>query len=100
MLKKNKRLINASEAIHEALKMSMKKNKNVVLIGLGVDDPKGVFGTTKNLHKIFKKNKRVFDFPTAENAMTGIALGASISGIVPVISIKELNFLFISGTDF
>lgn len=96
MPKRSSRLINASEAINEALKMSMKKNKNVVLIGLGVDDPKGVFGTTKNLHKTFNKNKRVFDFPTAENAMTGIALGASISGIVPVISHQRVEFSLLS----
>ena len=30
------------EAINEALVLSMKKNKNVLLIGLGVDDPKGI----------------------------------------------------------
>ena len=34
----------------------MKKNKNVLIIGLGVDDPKGIFGTTKGIDKIFKKN--------------------------------------------
>ena len=41
------------EAIKQALKISLKKNKKVLLIGLGVDDPKGVFGTTLNLHKNF-----------------------------------------------
>ena len=35
----------------------MKKDKNVLLIGLGVDDPKGIFGTTKGLNKFLKENK-------------------------------------------
>jgi pyruvate/2-oxoglutarate/acetoin dehydrogenase E1 component len=67
---KLKRNISVADSIKEALVLSMKRNKNVLLIGLGVDDPKGIFGTTKGIDKIFKK-KRVFDFPTAENAMTG-----------------------------
>lgn len=94
---KTQRIIKTFEAINEALLMSMKKNKNVVLIGLGVDDPKGIFGTTKNIEKNLKqKKKRVFDFPTAENAMTGIALGASISGIVPIITHQRVEFSLLS----
>ena len=81
------RNLTLSQSINEALFLSMKKYKNVVLIGLGVDDPKGIFGTTKGIKKYFKKN-RVFDFPTAENAMTGIAIGSSLVGI------KELSFLY------
>ncbi len=80
-----------AEAINEALVMSMKKNKNVLLIGLGVDDPKGIFGTTKGINKIFKK-ERVFDFPTAENAMTGIAIGSSLMGMRPVITHQRVEF--------
>ena len=38
--------------------LAMKKDKNVLLIGLGVDDPKGIFGTTKGLNKIFKKKNK------------------------------------------
>ena len=53
MLKKE-RIITFAEAINEALVQSMKKDKNVLLIGLGVDDPGGVFGTTKDIHKKFK----------------------------------------------
>ena len=40
--------------------MSMKRDKNVVLIGLGVDDPKGIFGTTKKIDKIFSKKAKSF----------------------------------------
>ena len=79
------------DAINEALVTSMKKNRNVLLIGLGVDDPKGIFGTTRGINKIFKKD-RVFDFPTAENAMTGIAIGSSLIGMRPVITHQRVEF--------
>ena len=88
---KNQRNIFLYQAINEALILSMKKNKNVLIIGLGVDDPKGIFGTTKGIDKIFKK-KRVFDFPTAENAMTGIAIGSSLLGFRPVITLQRVEF--------
>ena len=89
------RKITVAEAIRESLVLSMKKDKNVMLIGLGVDDPKGIFGTTKGIDKIFK-NKRVFDFPTAENAMTGISIGASLMGMKPVIVHQRVEFSLLS----
>jgi len=92
---KTNRNITVAESINEALVLSMKKNKNVMLIGLGIDDPKGIFGTTKGINKIFK-NKRVFDFPTAENAMTGIAIGSSLAGIKPVIVHQRVEFSLLS----
>ena len=91
-----KRLISLSSAIKEAQILAMKKDKNVLLIGLGVDDPKGIFGTTKGVNKIFKKGEQVFDFPTAENAMTGIAIGASISGKKPIIVHQRVEFSLLS----
>mgnify|MGYP006081380249 CR=1 FL=1 len=90
------RKITTAESIREALVLSMKKNKNVILIGLGVDDPKGIFGTTKGIGKIFKNKERVFDFPTAENAMTGIAIGASLLGIKPIIVHQRVEFSLLS----
>ena len=54
-MKKEKDLnyLSYSEAIADALFLSMKKNKDVFIYGQGVDDPKGHYGTTKNFHKIF-----------------------------------------------
>ena len=52
-----------AEAINASIEAAMKKDKKVILIGLGVDDPKGVFGTTLNIHKRHKKN--FFYIPTA-----------------------------------
>ena len=43
------RKLNFSESINEAMILSMKRDKNIICYGLGVDDPKRIFGTTKNL---------------------------------------------------
>ena len=82
------------EAIKQALKISLKKNKKVLLIGLGVDDPKGVFGTTLNLHKNFRN--QVFDMPTAENGFTGFALGLATKKYIPVLKKQMTRREFIS----
>ncbi len=90
-----KRILKFSEAINESLTQTMKKDKNVIVMGLGVDDPKGVFGTTLNLHKKFPKN-RVFDLPTSENSFTGFALGLSLQGKKPVIVHQRVEFSLLS----
>ena len=95
MQSKKKRLLKFSEAINESLAISMSKNKNVIIMGLGVDDPKRIFGTTKNLIEKFGSN-RVFEMPTAENCMTGLAIGASISKIRPVITHQRVEFALLS----
>jgi pyruvate/2-oxoglutarate/acetoin dehydrogenase E1 component len=93
---KNKnRYIQYSDAINEALIQSMKLDKKVVIMGLGVDDPKRIFGSTKNLIEIFG-NKRVFDMPTSENAITGFAIGMSLGKYKPVICHQRVEFALLS----
>ena len=89
-----KRVIKYNHAIKEAIEQSIKKDKSVILMGLGVDDPKGVFETTLNLHKKYRNN--VFDLPTAENAFTGIALGLSISDFKPILVHQRVEFSLLS----
>ena len=48
------------------------------IAGLGVDDPKAIFGTTAGLQVKYGR-ERVFDTPTSENAMTGVGLGAALN---------------------
>ena len=80
------------DAIREALYQLMKKDKRIFLIGEGVDDAPGIFGTTKGFAKEFGKS-RALDIPVAENAMTGIALGASLCGMKPVFIHMRMDFL-------
>jgi pyruvate dehydrogenase E1 component beta subunit len=84
-----------AKAINEALKEAMIFDSNVICYGLGVPDPKGVFGTTKGLQEMFGGD-RVFDMPTSENAMTGIGIGASLYGLRPVMTHQRLDFALLS----
>ncbi len=86
---------NFSEAIREALFVAMEADSGVLCYGLGVTDPKGVFGTTMGLEEKFGSN-RVFDMPTSENAMTGIGIGASLNGFRPVLTHQRLDFALLS----
>ena len=84
--------ISYSSSINEGLKFCMKKDKNMICYGLGVTDPKEIFSTTK-FKKIFG-NKRVFDVPTSENALTGISIGAALNKVRSVVSHQRLDFFF------
>ena len=80
------------EAINEALRHAMEQDDSVFLMGLGVDDPKGIFGSTLGLWQRFGR-ERVFDMPIAENGMTGIAIGAALAGMRPVMSHQRMDFM-------
>jgi pyruvate/2-oxoglutarate/acetoin dehydrogenase E1 component len=88
-------LISFAEAIREGLFEALSEDPGVICYGLGVDDPKGVFGTTTGLQEEFGRD-RVFDMPTSENAMTGIAIGAAINGLRPVLTHQRLDFALLS----
>jgi pyruvate dehydrogenase E1 component beta subunit len=83
------------EAIREALDQALDMDKRVFVMGQGVDDPGGMFGTTLNLHKKFG-SERVFDTPLAENALTGIAIGAAIGGMRPIYFHNRPDFLLLT----
>lgn len=89
---KSLRGLTYAEAVKEALTQILQQDKRVFLIGEGIDDTGGVFGTTKDLHKKFGKH-RVIDIPIAENTLTGVAIGAAISGMRPVFVHMRMDFL-------
>ena len=91
----NKRKITFANAINEALDVALGIDSNVLCFGLGVPDPKGVFGTTLGLHEKYGV-ERVFDMPTAENGMTGIGIGAAISGMRPIMTHQRLDFFLLA----
>ena len=82
-------------AINEAMFLAMHNDKKVIAYGLGISDPKSIFGTTLGLQEEFGED-RVFDMPIAENAMTGMAVGAAISGYKPVLVHQRLDFALLS----
>ena len=89
------RRLSYHEAIREALDQSLELDPTVFVMGQGVDDPAGMFGTTLNLHKKYE-GKRVFDTPLSENGLTGIAIGAAIGGMRPVYFHNRPDFLLLA----
>ncbi|MDO8732896.1 MAG: transketolase C-terminal domain-containing protein [Actinomycetota bacterium] len=89
------RVLTFAAAINEATEQAMAADPTVLCIGLGATDPGGVFGTTKGLVEKFGSS-RVFDGPTSENAMTGIAVGAALAGLKPVMTHQRLDFFLLA----
>jgi len=83
------------EAIREGLDQALARDKNVFVMGQGVDDPLGMFGTTLDLDKKHGRD-RVFDTPLSENALTGIAVGAALVGMRPVYLHNRPDFLLLA----
>ncbi len=84
-----------SEAIREATIQCMESDASVYVVGLGVPDPKGVFGTTSGLQERFGES-RVMDMPLAENAMTGVLIGSTLVGMRPIMCHQRLDFALLS----
>ena len=86
------RIISYKDAIREAIDQALINDPSVFVIGLDVDDQFGVFGTTLDLtHK-----ERVIGTPISENAMTGVALGAALSGMRPIHIHMRCDFMMLA----
>ncbi|MBV1900827.1 MAG: alpha-ketoacid dehydrogenase subunit beta [Kordiimonadaceae bacterium] len=90
----NNRTISYGQALHEALTQEMEQDKSVFVMGQGVDDAIGQYGTTLDLHKKFGADRN-FDTPIAEDAMTGVAIGAALAGMRPVHVHQRMDFLML-----
>jgi len=91
----SERSITFAQAINEALIQGMTEDPNVYIMGEGVPDPKGIFGTTTGLRDKFGEN-RVLDMPVAENGMTGVAIGSAIMGMRPVLTHQRVDFALLA----
>ena len=87
-----RRKLSFSLAINEALHQSMAVDRRVFLIGQGVKSPWYVGNTTRGLRERFGA-ARVIDTPVSENAVTGVAVGAAIAGMRPVVVHPRLDFM-------
>ena len=89
------RELNYAKAINEATDFCLKTDQSVLVIGLGVPDPKGIFGTTTGLQDKYG-SERVMDMPLAENGMTGVIIGASLNGYRPILTHQRVEFALLS----
>ena len=83
------------EAVNLALDYILSTNKRSACIGLGINDPKRIFSTTKNLVEKFGES-RVIEPPTSENALTGITFGMCIRGYSVCLIHQRFDFALLS----
>lgn len=79
-------------ALREAQEQLLETDPRVFILGEGVDDPGGIFGSTRGLAQKFGP-RRVLDIAIAENGMTGVAVGSALAGLRPIFVHMRMDFL-------
>jgi len=87
------RKISYVQAINEALHQVMEKDSRVFLIGQGVTSPWYVGNTTVGLIDRFSP-ERIIDTPVSENGITGVAVGAALAGMRPILVHPRMDFMY------
>lgn len=85
-------LIRYNKAINDALREEMQKDSTVFIAGEDVGNAGGSFGITRGLLNEFGP-ARVIDTPISESAIVGMAVGASSTGMRPIIEIMFMDFM-------
>ncbi|MCK5805258.1 MAG: alpha-ketoacid dehydrogenase subunit beta, partial [Lentisphaeria bacterium] len=75
-----------SKAINEALDEELARDPSVLLMGEDIGVYGGAFGVTKGLHEKYGA-ERVLETPISENGFMGVAVGAAMMGLKPVVEI-------------
>lgn len=88
------RKLKFAEAISEATVQGMERDKNVIIMGNSISYSTAALGTTKGPLEKFRH--RVFETPSMENALTGIAIGAAAVGKRPIVYHARADFLFLA----
>lgn len=88
------RILSYVDALREAMEQEMARDPKVFVMGLDVDDHKGIQGSTRGMVERFGKD-RVFTTPLSEDAMTGVAIGAAMAGMRPIHVHIRMDFLML-----
>jgi len=80
------------EAVREAMAEEMRRDPRVIVFGEDVEEG-GVFRATEGFVQEFGR-ERCFDTPLAESAIVGVAIGASLNGLLPIAEIQFADFIW------
>jgi pyruvate/2-oxoglutarate/acetoin dehydrogenase E1 component len=89
------RALTYAEAIREAHAQLLAADPRVFLIGQGVWSPWYAGTSLKDLEREFGRH-RVIDTPVSENAVTGIAIGAALAGMRPIVFHPRMDFMLLA----
>lgn len=87
--------ISYSQGIYEAYDYLLSNYSEFVVLGQGLWSPWYVGDTMNGLEKKYGKH-RIIDSPVAENATTGAALGAALTGLRPMIVHPRMDFMILA----
>ncbi len=82
------------QAVNEAIKEEMRQDESVFLIGEDVGHYGGLFRVTRNLMDEFGP-QRVIDTPISEQGFMGMAVGAAIVGMRPIVELMYMDFFLV-----
>lgn len=82
-------------ALREAIDEEMAHDQTVFVLGEDVGHYGGSYKVTKDLYKKYGE-VRVLDTPIAENSFTGLAVGAAMTGLKPIIEGMNMGFLLLA----
>lgn len=85
--------LNMVQAIGDALRVEMRRNDRVIVLGEDVGKVGGVFRVTQGLHDEFGDD-RVIDTPLSELGIIGCSIGMAMYGLVPVPEIQFADFIW------
>ena len=83
------------QALHDTLREELLRDENVFLMGEEIGAFEGSYKITAGLLKEFGP-KRVVDTPICENGFVGLAAGAAMLGLRPVVEIMTINFILLA----
>ncbi len=86
------KLMSVRDAIIMAMSEEMRRDENVFLMGEDVGIFGGDFGTSVGMLEEFGK-ERVRDTPISENAISGCAIGAAMTGLRPIVDVTFMDFI-------
>ncbi len=82
------------QAINEALREEMQRDERVFLIGEDIGHYGGLFRVTRNLLDEFGE-RRVIDTPISEQGFMGMAVGAAMVGLRPIVELMYMDFYLV-----
>jgi len=84
-------LISYREALNQAMREEMRRDDRIFLIGEEVGYYQGAFKVSKGFVEEFG-SQRVLDTPITEAGFTGLAIGAAMAGLHPIVELMTFNF--------
>ncbi len=79
------------DALNQAMREEMRRDERVFLIGEEVGHYQGAFKVSKGFIEEFG-TRRVLDTPITEAGFTGLAVGAAMAGLRPIVELMTFNF--------